>query len=324
MRAVIAFLTFIAISSAAGFAAAPVIGSYDYGPIGAPRATGKVVIDVTIYVNGAPVTKTVTIPSGAIKPYPAVGICMPADPDKVCAQKIADARGAASQAKAMVIANAINTAFAAEFKQLGQMVTVGNTVVTGSVKARGTNFMSLMATYGALLIPGVPENQVPLKLTENGVMGEGGNGGRFIPPPGQSPNQKGSLDRTTPGVEMVATGENAHGYPSEVDFGVVGTYVAEVDPTAGMTDAQVLQQLADLLNTNGVPATYDPSMVDLSLNVPADATINWGNTDAGLDFTFSQEGLAPALPEPEAWTVLTMAYGGAGLISILRRRRKRR
>jgi hypothetical protein len=39
----------------------------------------------------------------------------------------------ASQAKAAVIAKAINDAFAAQFKQLGESVTVGNTVVTKTI-----------------------------------------------------------------------------------------------------------------------------------------------------------------------------------------------
>lgn len=301
---------------------APVIGSYDFSPIGAPRSTGKMQIKVTIVVNGKPVTKTVTIPSGDIKPYPASGICNPKDTDAVCAQKIADARGMASQAKAAVIAAAINTAFAKEFKQLGESVTVGNTIVTKTIAARGTKFPNIMATYGALVIPGVPMNQNPLKFIENGVMGEGGNAGRFIPPPGRSPGSRGSLERTIPGVQTVATGENAHGYPSEVDFGLVGTYVAEVTPTPGMTDAQVLQELAGLLDDNGVPATYDASTVDLSINIPDNVFLDWGNTDTGLNFTMSTKGLAPALPEPASWTVIGMACGGLGLISLLGRRKK--
>ena len=137
----------------------------------------------------------------------------------------------ASQAKAAVIAKAINDAFAAQFKQLGESVTVGNTVVTKTIKARGASFPDIMATYGSLVIPGVPMNKNPLVFTENGVMGEGGNGGRFIPPPGPSPGSRGSLERSIPGVQTVATGENAHGYPSEVDFGLVRTYIAEVTPT---------------------------------------------------------------------------------------------
>jgi hypothetical protein len=183
-------------------------------------------------------------------------------------------------------------------------------------------FPGLMATYGTVLIPGVSENQVPLQVTENGVTGEGGNGGRFIKPPGQSPGQRGSLDRITPGIATVSTGVNPHGYPSEVDFGVVGTYVAQVDPTAGMTDVQVLQQLANLLDANGINATYDPSLVDLSFDVPADATIDWGDTDTGLGFTFSQEGLASPVPEPATWTVMATACGI--MLPFFRRRRKLR
>src|SRR5271166_3400914 len=324
MRGSIVILAAIAAWSGAAFAAdPPVIGMYEYGPIGAPRSTGKMVIEVTVMVNGKPVTKTVTIPSGDIKPYPASGICDPKDADRVCAQKIADARGAASVAKSMVIAAAINKAFETEFMRLGMMVTVGNTVQTKTVQARGMNFPNIMATYGALVIPGVPENQVPITFKENGVMGEGGNGGRFIPPSGASPGQRGSLDRAIPGVETVSTGYNSHDYPSEVDFGVVGDYIAEITPAAGMTDAEVLQELAGLLDSNGVPTVYDPTTVALSLYVSSADTIDWGNTDTGLNFNFSMEGLAtPALPVPEPAPSTLIGLGGAGFLLLMQFRRR--
>jgi hypothetical protein len=181
-----------------------------------------------------------------------------------------------------------------------------------------------MVTYGSLVIPGVPMNRNPLVFTENGVVGEGG-GGRFIPPPGPSPGSRGSLERSIPGVQTVATGENAHGYPSEVDFGLVGTYTAEVTPSPGVTDAQVLQELVGLLDAKGVPARYDVSTVDLSINIPDNDFLDWRNTDTGLNFTMSTEGLTPALfvPEPATWTVMGMACGGVGLISLFGRGRAR-
>jgi hypothetical protein len=161
-------------------------------------------------------------------------------------------------------------------------------------------------------------NQIPIKWVENGVMGEGGNGGKWNGPPGQSPGAQGSLERQIPGVQTVATGIDAHGYPSEVDFGLVGTYVAEITPAPGMTDAQALQALDVLLNDHDVPATYDASTVDLSINyIPDGVIMDWGNTDTGLNFAMSTEGLAPALPvpEPASWPFMAAACGCIILMS---------
>ena len=80
-----------------------------------------------------------------------------------------------------------------------------------------------------------------------------------------------------------------------------------------MTDAQVLQELAGLLDANGVPATYDSSIVDLPLNIPDGDCLWWGNTDTGLNSTMSTEGLAPALPVPEPATGTVLGIGCAGI-----------
>ena len=99
---------------------------------------------------------------------------------------------AASQAKAQVYVAAINKAFATEFATLGMSAGVGNTVQTKTIKTRDGNVPNIMATYGTVTIPGVPMNQIPIKWVENGVMGEGGNGGKWNGPPGQSPGAQGS------------------------------------------------------------------------------------------------------------------------------------
>lgn len=316
MRALIAAILASAVASGANAAPAPaqpVVGSYEVSPIGAPTGTGKVQIQVTIVVKGKPVTKTVTIPKGDIKPYSLTGACTGINNAKDCAQAIADRMADASQAKAKVYADAINAAFKNEFMALGEMASVGNKVVTKTIKTSYGNVPDVSATYGALVIPGVSMNQNPIKWIENGVTGEGGNAGRFIPPPGKSPGGRGSLERTTPGMETVSTGTDAQGNPSEVDFGLVGTYVAEVDPYEGETDAQVLMQLAMDLNDHDVAATYDSSDVSLTVNVPDNTFLDWGYTDTGLDFTMSMEGLAPPIPAPPGWALLAVGLGVLGL-----------
>ena len=91
-------------------------------------------------------------------------------------------------------------------------------------------------------------------------------------------------------------------------------------PIAGMTDAEVLEDLAGQLTANGVPATYDPSLVELALTdpFPAGVMLDWGNTDTGLAFT-TIIGTAVGVPEPATWTLL---LGGLGLAGASLRRRR--
>jgi len=97
------------------------MGSWGFVP-GGPRGTGVAKFDLTIVVNGQKVTRTVTILKDDIKAW-ARPARLPRDSDEDYAQKLADALGTASQAKAKVIAAAINTTFKAEFQQLGVQAT---------------------------------------------------------------------------------------------------------------------------------------------------------------------------------------------------------
>src|SRR6266436_9722912 len=129
------------------------MGSWGFVP-GGPRGTGVAKFDVTIVVNGQKVTRPVAIPNGAIKAWTRPGR-LPTDSDEDYAQKLADALGTASQAKAMVIAAAINTAFKAEFQQLGVQATSAIKQIE-TVQNVGQIFIKVpSATFGEVIIPSV-------------------------------------------------------------------------------------------------------------------------------------------------------------------------
>jgi hypothetical protein len=319
MRVLLALALALAVLSSppAAHAADPVIGSFEYAPIGYPRSTGRMVFEATIIISGKPVTKTVTIPSGAIKPYTPASR-LPTDTDAQFAQKIADARGAGSLAKAHVIADAINKAFEKEFMGTGLKVTVANFPKTETINVGGVPIRDITATYGSIIIPNVAQNNnTPLKFSENGVIGQGGNGGRFLPPPPKgSAGSRGSLDRMTPGVQTAASGLDAEGEPSVVQFGIEDQYVAEIFPGFGQSDALILQLLASDLVAHGIAAIFDPSLISLYLDmvIPDGTRVIWGNTDTGLDYTFTMVGLAAAIPEPGSLIILVAGLAGLAML----------
>jgi hypothetical protein len=310
------------VAAAPSAASAANTGSYTLAPIGVPLSTGKMVFDMTITVNGKAVTKTVTIPSGDIVALvPAV--CPAGTAEAKCLQMKADAISAASQAKAKVIADAINEAFKKEFKQLGMKATVGVTPKNIKVSYMGLRLPVDDVPFGTVTIPAVTEKQGdPFKWTSNGVLGEGGDGGKFNPPAnGKSPGSKTSLNQANPNKITVAQGENPDGRPSTVEFGLQGGYIARVHPTDGETDIQVLEQLQTLLDNNGEAATFDPTTDSLSLNqvIPDGQTVIFGNTDVGLNFTFEEYDLS--IPEPGVWAMMLLGFGGVGAMLRIARRR---
>ena len=326
-----AFALTVLISSGSIALAAPDSGTFVLEPIGTPLSTGKMEIDVTIVVMGMKVTKTVTIPSGDIKPFERPKR-MPNENIRDYAQRILDAQGEASQAKAKVIADAINMKFKDEFKKLGETAGAGLKVVTNrTINVDGQGVPGLMAPFGALVIPGVSKekdqagkDKSGIAWKENKVLGEGGNGGRFVDPGKPSPGSRGSLDRIDPGVTQVASGVDPLGDPSLVEFGIDGLYVAQVMPTAGMTDSTILGLLASLLDMHGVPAMFDANLHELFLEQPLldGQTLVWGNTDTELAFRTSFEGLSTAtVPEPT--TAGLLAIGLVVGLACFRQRRSR-
>jgi hypothetical protein len=304
-------------AAVAAAAAVPANGSWELKPIGAPRGTGVLKMEITIVVNGNKVTKPVTIPKGDIVAYVRPDR-MAGEKDKDYAARIADALGEASQAKSKVIADAINAAFKDEFQKLGETAGTGLTAVNKKIRPpdRVTDY-DTTAFYGTVIIPGVSkELGNPVKFTDGKILGEAGNGGSYIRPAGPSPGARGSLERATPGIATVSTGVDPYGDPSFVDFGLVGIYVASFTPSPGMTDEDVLSTLAMMLNQNKVSATFDSSSDTLFLNgaIPDGTVLDWGSTDTGLEFTMSMEGLNPAtVPEPSSGLLLLT---GAALFCI--------
>jgi hypothetical protein len=288
---------------------------------GVPLGTGVVTFEVTLMLKGKAVTKTVTIPKGDIVAF--------VQPARMKDEKFADwvdrvaaARGEASQAKAKVFAAAINKAFG--LKAPGPVVTTGTEVKSQKffVRNMGVSFNAEAdVTLGTFIIPDVAKDKTDIiKWTENKVIGEGGNGTRYIPGAPPSPGARGSLDQATPGVQTVATGEDPDGNPSVVDFGLDGKYVADFMPTKGMTDVVVLKALALLLDAHGIAATYDSSDEELLLDnpFPDGEQLDWGNTDTGLVFTTVITPLGTAIPEPALWALMAAGFGLAG--GLLRRR----
>jgi hypothetical protein len=255
------------------------------------------------------VTKPVTIKQGDIRAFVITDDLKALKKEKgeltrAYQQALLNAKGEASQAKAKVIADAINEAFKDEFAKLGDKAGVGLKIVSAMTSAG-----RLEAPFGAVIIPGVSREQgSPIKILEGRILGEGGNGGRFIPGAGPSPGSRGSLERSVPDVTTVATGFDPFDEPSIVEIGV-GENVARFTPTVGMTDADVLSALRLLLDRQGLPATFDQDRVELFLDTPVldGQTFVWGNTDTGLEFLASMEGLqVAAVPEPSTLMLLSM------------------
>jgi hypothetical protein len=160
------------------------------------------------------------------------------------------------------------------------------------------------------------------------VTGEVGNGkGNFQQGTGGSTSPgsmfKGSLNGPGSGMGS-STGMDASLNQSVVGFGFIDEtsstptdYIAAFDPQAGMTDYDVLNDLAAVFNadysSSGYTATYDPGSDTLSIDqmLPAAAILWDGNSDTGLFFDSNAE-----VPEPASLSLL--ALGG---VTLLGRRR---
>jgi hypothetical protein len=123
-----------------------------------------------------------------------------------------------------------------------------------------------------------------------------------------SPGAKSSLERATPGIATVSIGVDPDGQPSYVELGV-HDLVARLIVGIGLTDEDVLKALEVQLDQIGLPATFDEATETLSLDSPVqdDHTFVWGNTDTGLEFLASMEGLA--VPSPWRSSVVLVLVG---------------
>jgi hypothetical protein len=281
--------------------------------------------------NGKPQTRTVRIPSNPADPnQPPIMIwrtsgLKPMETLRQRAERHRNERAEFARKKAAAIAYAINKEFKDVFEGLGKEATVGVESVTD--KYGDPNYPDGMDQFwGLITVPKVPQTVNPKTGAKDGVMfvknpmGEGGDGTRFQQSSSSSMGSIGTMGRGD-GSTNVATGYDGNDEPSFIELGLKDTYVATLMPTPGMTDIDILLALEIMLDSNGVPATFDPGLFQLRLDEPIldGDTFAFGNTDAGLDFMVSFQG-AYVIPEPGSAVLVALGMLAAGMASRRRRR----
>jgi hypothetical protein len=157
---------------------------------------------------------------------------------------------------------------------------------------------------------------VPSIVGKADPTGEVGDGGKNIPLPGSTGMPKYSKPGAmmsigdTDAVPQIATGFDAFGNASVVEFGVDNKYVARLSPIAGQSLADILQLLYVDLSAQGVVSEYDPIGFALYIeNSLGSGAFTWSNSDTGLDFGYALTGSAP---EPGTWAMLIIGFGLIG------------
>lgn len=212
----------------------------------------------------------------------------------------------------------------------GQVTVTGAHGVTygpsaALIKARNDDIRAARAHNAK---PENRNNQVPvpppLRNNHTGEVGDGvriQNGQPVVPPPGSSRYRTGmstmNLDLAMefpgeyPDIPMIATGVDDEGISSVFEFGILDRYVASLHPLPGQTDHELYILLESLLDSNGLPATYDPLTRTLWLDEEFNEndTLYWANNDTGFGhyLRVSYE----LVPEPSS---LLLAMAGAALL----------
>jgi len=291
------------------------LGTFE-GPVWVPLEDSSkqkpLELQITVISNGKPVTKNVKVET--IKKWVRTGL-MPGETIPQWHQRKTNERSAASQEKSKEIAKAINAAFAAEFQQIGQQVT------TETYK-RVDPETALQGDFGMFIIPGISRDQKqPWRVVKDPTGQLGSNGGRFRPGvtiPSYGSMGSMGLNRSLLDNPFIATGYDPLNDPSVVQIGVEELYVARLNPSAGMTDEEILQTLESLLDINGIPATYNPNSLTLTLDyrILDGQTFIWGYSDPGLDYHITFESV---VPEPAS-----LGLVASGLFFVWRARRRGR
>ena len=301
-------------------ATAETVDTYQQGvgvPTGSSTADKPLKIKYTIMVNGKPVTKTVEVAGIKKWQYTKRGAN---ETIKQWHDRLAGERAAATVEKSKLIVDAINAKFANEFAALGQ------TAAAATYSQKDRDYPDSPAqTWGRVDWPsGQPtKTDVPAVAYQppDPTKQPLGGGLQRIPgSPGSSMGMSGSMGRGSGFPTSFASGLDGNGQPSYVDAGYVNGFFATVYPSEGRSDDLVLADLASQLNANGIKASYDTTLVRLTLTdpVPDGVAFGFGNTDQGLDFEFVYQSLA-AVPEPGAPWML-----GAGLLLGLMARARRK